>query len=96
MKRNVCMETLLGLTTAVGTTFTTVTIGTNQSLTIRDSGKDKPKPLIVDMWASFQEAVPIMRVRAASFPENQIGIYTRGRMSDLEYLELVHQQLDRR
>jgi hypothetical protein len=71
------METLLGMTTAAGTTFTTVTIGTNQSLTIRDSGRDMPKPLIVDMWGSFQGGTPIVRVRAASFPENQIGLYTR-------------------
>lgn len=77
MVRNVARETIMGFTTAVGTTWTTVTPGTNQSLTIRFSGDNSPRPEILGGFATFQDGVPIVRVRAGSFPENQIGIYAR-------------------
>lgn len=89
MLRSVAMETLMGFTTAPGTTFTATTIGTNQSKTIRDSGKSAPKPLIISLAGSFQEAVPIIRIRAASFIENQIGIYTRAVLNQRDEL-LAH------
>lgn len=80
MVRNVAMETLMGYTTAPGTTDTAVTIGTDQSLTIRQGGDKTNRdtwPIIIEAAHVEQEAVPIMKVKAASFGENNVGLQLR-------------------
>lgn len=79
------MEVLAGFATAPSVTFTGLTMGAGNSLTIRNARPDS-KILLLQAWADFQGASGLLQIRSPRLHDNVKGLRFGGVTSEVKPL----------